>query len=37
VAAAADRSHTGGFLKEIVKPAARRKRGGARTKVPAAA
>jgi excinuclease ABC subunit A len=37
VAAAADRSHTGSFLTEIVKPAARRKPARRREKVPAAA
>jgi excinuclease ABC subunit A len=37
VAAKADSSYTGRFLAKIVKPAARRKRGGARDKVPAAA
>jgi hypothetical protein len=37
VAAKADTSYTGRFLAEIVKPAARRKRGAARAKVPAAA
>jgi excinuclease ABC subunit A len=37
VAAAADRSYTGSFLNAIVKPAARRRRGGTRAKVPAAA
>jgi excinuclease ABC subunit A len=37
VAAAADRSHTGGFLKEIVKPAASRKPTRRRQKMPAAA
>jgi excinuclease ABC subunit A len=37
VAARADTSYTGRFLAKIVKPAARRKRAGARTKVPAAA
>jgi excinuclease ABC subunit A len=37
VAAKADSSYTGRFLAKIVKPAARRKRGGTRAKVPAAA
>jgi hypothetical protein len=37
VAAKADTSYTGSFLAEIVKPAGRRKRRGARAKVPAAA
>jgi excinuclease ABC subunit A len=37
VAAKADTSYTGRFLAKIVKPAARRKRSGARAKVPAAA
>src|SRR5918998_5811588 len=37
VAAKADGSYTGRFLAEIVKPTARRKRRGARPKVPAAA
>jgi hypothetical protein len=37
VAAKADTSYTGRFLAEIVKSATRRKRSGARPKVPAAA
>ena len=37
VAAKAETSYTGAFLAEIVKPAGRRKRRGARAKVPAAA
>jgi excinuclease ABC subunit A len=37
VAAAADRSHTGGFLAGIVKPAGGRRRARSREKVPAAA
>jgi excinuclease ABC subunit A len=37
VAAKADSSYTGRFLADIVKPAARRRRRGARAKVPAAA
>jgi excinuclease ABC subunit A len=37
VAARADSSYTGRFLADVVKPAARRKRSGARPKVPAAA
>jgi excinuclease ABC subunit A len=37
VAAKADTSYTGRFLAKVVKPAARRKRSGARPKVPAAA
>jgi excinuclease ABC subunit A len=35
--AAEEGSYTGGFLGRIVKPAARRRRGGPREKVPAAA